>query len=93
MSVVFITFSTGVRISSTFSVLRPTDFLPLKPYFDFFDQTLLRPRLYFSTNKKSRFDKMSKYRGRSKRVDVERKVKVQKISNYPHIVAPKNWPN
>jgi len=40
-----------------------------KPYFDFFGQTLLRPKLYFelcfSTTKKSRFDKRSKYRGRS----------------------------
>jgi len=38
--------------------------------------TLLRPKPYydlnFSTNKKSRFDKMPKYRGRSTRVEVER---------------------
>jgi len=38
-------------------------------YFDLFGQTLLLP-LYF--NKKSRFDKRSKYRGRSKRVEVQK---------------------
>ena len=47
-----------------------------KLYFDLFGQTLLRPKLYYnlyvSTNKKSRFDKRSKYRGRSKRVEVKR---------------------
>jgi len=48
-----------------FSVLRPTDFTSTfltKIYFD----------LYVSTNKKSRFDKMSNYRGRSTRVKVKR---------------------
>mgnify|MGYP000124864948 CR=1 FL=1 len=80
-----------VRISSTFSVLRPFSYLrPVlyfdpptllrpKPYFDLFGQTLLTTKtllrplyfdLCFSTNKKSRFDKRSKYRGRSKRVEV-----------------------
>ena len=41
-----------------------TDGLRPKPYFDFFGQTLLRPKLYFyqyfSTNKKSIFNKRSK---------------------------------
>ena len=85
--------SSTIFRSSTFSGLRP------KPYFDFFGQTLLRQKtllrpklyfdLYFSTNKKSRFDKMSKYRGRSKRIEVKiskyrgrsREVEVQKRSN------------
>ena len=44
----------GVRISSTFSVLRPTDFT-----------------VYFSTNKRSRFARRSKYRGRSRAVEVK----------------------
>ena len=61
-----------ILISSTLSaahnsVLRvfdpPTLFRP-KPYFVFFGQTLLRPKLYsdlcFSANKQSRFDKSSK---------------------------------
>ena len=51
-----------------FSVLRPTDFTSTK--------ILLRPKLYFdlyfSTNNKSRFEKRSKYRGRSKDGEVER---------------------
>jgi len=38
--------------------------------------SLLRPKLYFdmyfSTNKKSRFDRMSKYRGRSRAVEVQK---------------------
>ena len=57
-------------------------------YFDLFGQTLLRPKLNFSTNKKSSFDKMSKYRGRSKEFKVKRSkyedmkmVEVQKKSN------------
>ena len=49
----------GVRISSSFSVLRPFSYvrpflyfdpptlLRPKPYFDFFVTTLLRPKLYF----------------------------------------------
>ena len=47
------------------------------PFLYFDPPTLLRPKLYFdlhfSTNKKSRFDKMSKYRGRSKRVEVQKR--------------------
>ena len=54
-------------------------------YFDFFGQALLRPKvyfdLYFSTNKKSRFDKRSKYRGRGKEGEVERS-KILKWSKY-----------
>ena len=66
-----------VRISSTFSVLRPFSYL--RPFLYFAPPTLLRRKLYFdqysSTNKKSRFSKRSKYRGRS------REVQVQKMSN------------
>jgi len=76
-----------VRISSTYSILWPFSYirpflyfdpptlLRPKPYFDFFGQTLVRPKLYFdlyfSTNKMSRFDKRSKYRGPSKRVELK----------------------
>ena len=53
-----------VRISSTFSVLRPFSYL--RPFLYFDPPTLLRPKLYFdlyfSTNKMPRFDKRSKYR-------------------------------
>ena len=53
----------------------PSTLLGPKLYFDFFSQTLLRPKLYFDlyvlTNKKSRVDKRSKYRTRSKRVEVK----------------------
>ena len=51
----------------------PPTLLWPKPHFDFFGKTLLRPKLYFSTNKKSRFDKRSKYRGRSKEVEVQKR--------------------
>ena len=64
-----------IRISSTFSVLRPTLLRLFSP--NFTSTSLVRPKLYFdlyfSTNKKSRFDKMSKYRGRSKDIEVQKR--------------------
>ena len=55
-------------------------------YFDFFDQTLLRPKLYFdlyfSTNNKSSFDKMSKYKGRSKEFELQKRSNIWKWSKY-----------
>ena len=64
--------------SSAFSALRPTDFT---------STSLLRPKLYFdmyvSTNKKSRFDKRSKYRGRStEKAEDIKMVEVKKRSNW-----------
>jgi len=63
-----------VRISATFSVLRPKpDFgCFAKLYFYKSILPILYIDLYLSTNKKSRFDKRSKNRGRSKRVELQR---------------------
>ena len=64
-----------IFISSTFSLLRP------KRYFDLnlTSTSLLRPKLYFdlciSTNN-SRFNKRSKYRGRIKRVEVQKRSQI-----------------
>jgi len=77
-------FKEWVRISSTFSVLCPFAYLRLCLYFN--PPTLLRPKLYFdlcfSTNKKSIFHKRSKYRGRSRAVEVQNRSKIWKWSKY-----------
>ena len=77
---------TRVRITSTFSVLRPFSYL--RPFMYFDPPTLLRSKLfvklyfdlYFSSNKKSRSKK-----GRSRAVEVHfmKMVEVQKRSNWP----------
>ena len=79
--------SLDIREDSNFSIIEESvSDASVRPFLNFDPPTLLRPKLYFelyfSTNKKSRFDKRSKYRGRSRAGEVQKRSKIWKWSKY-----------
>jgi len=75
-----------IFISSRFSLLTNLNFTStetlLRRFWPNVYISLLRPKLYCSTNEKSRFEKRSMYRVWSKRVEVQKRSNIWKCSKY-----------